>query len=124
MGISRALWRWMPPVLYLAVVLRISLIPTVPKPAFVGLDKLEHIAEFAALGVLLARDGRGGPDSRTRLTLIIVGLLAAAVDELIQAGVVGRHSSVWDFLADSVGVMIGVRFGPRLWRWNPMRRFA
>lgn len=95
---------------------RISLEPVVPAPTFWGADKILHATEFFLLGSLLVR--AAGPSGRSRIAWLVLGIgaLAAAGDEWIQRSVPGRSSSVYDWLADLVGVGIAVLAAPRLWR--------
>ena len=67
--------------------------------------KLAHFTEFCILGGLLRirwrEESRGGP------VPFLLGLLAAAVDETIQA-FTGRTSSVFDVWIDFSGVSAGI----------------
>ncbi len=124
MGFHSLAWRWAPPVLYLALVFLVSRSPTVPATGIYGLDKLIHFTEFAVLGLLLAR-AAGRPTSwRGWILMLVVGFISGAIDELIQSGVPGRCSSIWDFTADAAGVTAGVCGGHRFWKLRPVRRLA
>lgn len=70
------------------------------------LRKLAHFAEFAVLGLLLARlhqllQKNGG-------NALIWGTLAACVDETIQMFVPGRGPGIQDVAIDACGVMTGM----------------
>ena len=78
------------------------------------LRKLAHTAEYALLGVLLARaTGRTGP-------ALLLGTLYAVSDEIHQTFVPGRIGSPLDVAIDTVGVAVGVA----LWQLSRTRRFA
>ena len=76
----------------------------------VGVDKLVHASLFAALAVT----GRWAGVSRVVLAPALV--LYGAVSELIQ-GVIGRDAAVGDWLADVVGVLLGLL----VWQWLARR---
>jgi len=67
-------------------------------------DKLEHFGAFALLSVL-ARLGWPGRDWRQ-----VAGILVAfgAMIELTQSVSPGRHPDVYDWLADAIGVAVGL----------------
>jgi VanZ family protein len=75
-------------------------IPLFPPP----FDKAAHFGYFLAMG-LLAFAGLG---ARFWWTAIPVLIAIGAADELHQLTVPGRHGSVWDFVADAVGVAVAV----------------
>ena len=76
-----------------------------------GIDKVIHLVEFAVLGVLVARAlGKAWPETRgLRLFLITATFVACygVSDEVHQAWVPGRSSSVYDALADTMGGCLG-----------------
>jgi VanZ family protein len=68
-----------------------------------GVDKLVHLSLFAALAVT----GRWAGVRREVLAVLLV--LYAAVSELLQSlDVLSRSTSVADWLADVVGVLVGL----------------
>ena len=76
-----------------------------PPPAPVGSDKLVHFIAFAALAFPLARTGRFG------LLPVFVGASAfGGAIELIQPSF-NRSADVNDWIADVVGVIIGIGLG-------------
>jgi VanZ family protein len=116
-ALPRALSLWLPVVLWAGLIFALSSIPNFGT-GLGGWDlvlrKTAHAAEFAVLGLLLARAlGR-------ELLALLLGIAYAATDELHQAFVPGRHGSVWDVLLDSVGVALGIlllrRFRAVKWR--------
>ena len=75
-------------------------------PAPFGVDKLIHGSLFAAL----ALTGRWAGVGRAVLAPVLV--LYAAGSEVIQ-GAIGRDAAVGDWLADVVGILLGVL----VWQW-------
>jgi len=78
------------------------------QPFAVGLlpppwDKIAHTAVYLVLGILLRCSLRLSLAISLVLTLAVGGL-----DEWHQAFIPGRLSSIGDWLADSVGAMLGV----------------
>lgn len=76
-----------------------------PPPAPEGSDKLVHLIAFAALAFPLARTGRIG------LLPVFIGASAfGSVIELVQPSF-NRSADVNDWLADIVGVILGIGCG-------------
>ena len=76
-----------------------------PPPAPEGSDKLVHLVTFAALAFPLARTGRFG------LLPVFVGASAfGGAIELIQPSF-NRSADVSDWVADVVGVVLGIGLG-------------
>ena len=76
-----------------------------PPPAPEGSDKLVHFVAFAALAFPLARTGRFG------LLPVFIGASAfGGIIELIQPSF-NRSADVNDWVADVVGVIIGIGLG-------------
>ena len=76
-------------------------------------DKLVHASLFAILGALGMR-GWLQADQRWRVLAFLLGL--GVVTEALQALVPGRSASIWDWLADAIGVLLGIGFGTRVIR--------
>ena len=102
---------WLPVLLYVTVILTLSAQPYLQNPLkFHNSDKLCHLLEYGGLGILLARALRG--TMRVRIALfaammaIGVGSLIGAGDEYFQSFIPGRESSVFDWMADTLGVML------------------
>lgn len=76
--------------------------------AVAGLDKVVHVAVFAAVGTSAVLAG-------ARAGLVLMLLLGhAVVSELVQAGLLTQRSGdPWDVVADAVGAALGVALG--LW---------
>jgi VanZ family protein len=94
-------------------------------PSFVGLfsDKVLHIAEYAVLGGLCYRAFRWGTNESWQpwagpLAVLLTALYGIS-DEVHQSFVPFRESSWLDWLADSIGAVLGaaaIHRVPRLWR--------
>ena len=73
-----------------------------------GADKWVHGGLFAVLGCLGALAWRG---VRARPALLLVLVFLGALTEWLQAYVPGRSMSAADWLADSVGALLGLGLG-------------
>ena len=105
MPASRALFLWLPVIVWAAVIFTFSSIPSLGTGLGswdVVLRKLAHAAEFGVLGALLYRALRHEP------LAILLGSAYAVTDEVHQAFVSGRHGSPVDWLIDTLGVVAGV----------------
>jgi VanZ family protein len=104
-ALPRALSLWLPVVLWAGLIFGLSSIPDLGT-GLGGWDlvlrKTAHAAEFAVFGFLLVRA------FGQELPAVAAGIAYAASDEVHQSFVPGRLGSVWDFLLDSVGVVLGV----------------
>jgi VanZ family protein len=114
---EKVLLYWVPVVGYAALIFYLSSLPKPHEqlPAFVrdlG-DKLLHLVEYGILGVLGYRAFRwaSGPRGAASAVLlaIIAGSIYGATDELHQAFVPMREASVLDWVADTIGSVIGAR---------------
>ena len=76
-------------------------------------DKLVHASLFAILGAL-GRRGWLQADQHWRVLAFLLGL--GVVTEALQSLVPGRSASIWDWLADAIGVLLGFGFGTRVVR--------
>ncbi|MCP4583513.1 MAG: hypothetical protein GY839_18040 [candidate division Zixibacteria bacterium] len=89
----------------------ISVLPT-EIPDFNLRDKLVHFVEFAFFGILLWRSVaqwrlplRG---SKMLILALSVGIIYAASDEVHQFYVPGRDGNIMDWIADAIGLAVGV----------------
>jgi VanZ family protein len=62
-------------------------------------------------------------ERKARLASAVLGSFYGMTDELHQLFVPGRTCDVWDWTADTLGVVLGIVIVPRLWRWY-LRRAA
>jgi len=96
-----------PATLAVALILTVAMLWPMdrPPPAPEGGDKLVHLAAFAALAFPLARTGRFG------LLPVFIGASAfGGAIELIQPSF-NRGADINDWVADVVGVALGIGFG-------------
>jgi len=113
---------FIPAVLYYAVIYFLSSRPQIPiAPLFPLQDKVFHIFLFAGFGFCLFYGLARIKRTRKRRSLfhifIVIGIVAAALDEFHQAFVPGRSADLADIAADVLGILAGwlfVRFLLRL----------
>jgi len=101
--------RWA--LLYAALIIALSSIPghSMPRVELLSQDKLIHLAEYAIFSILVARavQGRTAVPGRIFLATFIACTLFGLMDEGYQALIPGRDASLLDWLADTLGVLIG-----------------
>jgi VanZ family protein len=103
-------------VLYMAFIFGLSSVSLPPRLAPDLSDKLEHVALYFGLGVLLVRALAGGWSRRVTLrlaaTAALVGSLYGMTDELHQYFVPMRELDLFDVVADAAGSVLasGVLF--------------
>ena len=82
-----------------------------------GVDKVVHLALFAAL----AASGRWAGVGARALAVLLLGY--AAVSEVVQGlPAIGRSTSLADWVADAVGVLIGMALWELASRRSPVPR--
>jgi len=116
------LWYWMPVLVYASTIFFLSAQshPEEQLPDFIFLefsDKLLHAVEYAVFAVLCLRAARAAGGPRLARHAILFAIVAASLygltDELHQSFVPPREASGWDWLADTVGAVIGAAGGSR-----------
>jgi VanZ family protein len=120
----RALWRWVPALLWAAAIFALSAQPDLPRAPLSLLDlllkKSAHLAEYAVLAVLLHHAlGPLSRGQRARLALAwALAVLYAVSDEVHQSFVPGRTATPVDVVVDGVGALLGLalRMAARQWR--------
>jgi len=89
-------------------------------------DKLAHAAEYGGLGLFLTVGFVGTLSGTKRrwvtFLAILAGVAIGALDEIYQFTVPGRCSDFRDWIADSVGVVIGNRIAVGFYRWRAGER--
>ena len=109
---SRRWLAFLPPLAYAAVIFALSSqsrpLPFLPDE-FLLHDKLLHALEYSVLGALLVLSLRlAGLRPRTALLVaVLLGSLYGATDEIHQSFVPGRDAAVLDWVADTLGVILG-----------------
>lgn len=107
-------WYKLPAILYSILIFVLSSFPLKDFPAVpvAEFDKLIHFIEYAIFGIFLMlafTNMRSVKVVRSAIVIsLIVGICYAGTDEIHQWFVPGRNSSIFDFIADAVGVVIGV----------------
>jgi hypothetical protein len=104
--VTATLRRWLPAVLWAAVLFAVSSQPRLPMDLGGGLDKGAHFGAYAVLGTLLAHAlyGRAGG----LILPLLLGSTVGALDEVYQSTVPGRATEVMDWVADTLGAVTGV----------------
>jgi VanZ family protein len=103
--VQSPLARWLPVVLWAAVIFAFSSVPDLGTGLGTWdlvLRKLGHAFEYAILGALLLRALGNAPAA------LALGAAYAASDELHQHFVAGRQAALTDVVIDSIGVTVGV----------------
>lgn len=70
-------------------------------------DKVMHLVAYAVLGLLLAK-GWPPRSGRDYLSIAIAASGYGLLDEFHQSFVPGRFASIYDWIADSAGVFLGL----------------
>ncbi|MEX1357159.1 MAG: VanZ family protein [Gaiellaceae bacterium] len=112
MALRRVASAWLPVVAWAGVIFAVSSIPALGTGLGVWdlvLRKLAHIAEYAVLGLLLAR-------AAAVLPAFALGLAYAVTDEVHQAFVAGRQGGARDVAGDARGLRTGPGVHRRLAR--------
>lgn len=84
----------------------------IPQPDVPLWDKWIHFAEYAVLGFLLMRNLTTESVQKLKKNAVLVtfffGTFYGASDEIHQYFVPGRHCDFMDFIADTLGILIGI----------------
>jgi len=101
---------WLPVLVYVTLIFTLSAQPYLKPPIRfpVMSDKIYHLGEYGVFGLLLSRAVRASlrvplPIAAAMMTLAL-GVLIGAADETFQSFIPGRESSIYDLLADTIGV--------------------
>ena len=113
---GQMLWYWMPVALYAGAIFFLSSQshPEEQLPSFLlkdVSDKVLHTVEYAVLGGLCYRAFRWGLSGQVAARALIIAIVTASLygvtDEVHQLFVPFRESSWQDWLADTIGAVIG-----------------
>ena len=77
-----------------------------PKVSLLTWDKLIHLIEYFILGILVMKS-MNQVSAKMLFYVIPFGIIFGIMDEYLQSFILGRYSSGWDVLADTIGVAIG-----------------
>ncbi|MDH3627487.1 MAG: VanZ family protein [Acidobacteriota bacterium] len=111
MSILQRLWLWAPVVLFMAYVLSLQGDEDLP---FVDSlwDKGVHFGAFCLFGFLCLRATHGGlrrlPAARPTWIAAAIAISFGVIDEWRQVYLPGRYASVYDSVADALGVLLSV----------------
>ena len=84
----------------------LAILPATPGPdQLLGLDKLEHMAAFAALTVLIRC---GWPDAPRWLSAIGALGFGVVIEAVQSLDFIGRTPSMTDMIANALGVALGL----------------
>ncbi|MBL1433449.1 MAG: hypothetical protein COC09_06145 [Gammaproteobacteria bacterium] len=83
--------------------------------AFTGLDKIQHFIAYGMLAFLLAKAMTSHFSWKSMLVIVMAVVLLGVCDELYQATIANRTSSISDVVADGVGAVAGFLAA---WRWQ------
>jgi len=114
--------RWLPPILWAAVILLLTSIPVPQTVSVPSGDKLAHLILYGVLGFLSVRAAWKPEASTWTLVVVLLAIAAfAAIDELHQGVVADRTPDHLDWYADVVGATLGgIIASARLsWRERP-----
>ena len=115
-GTLQMLWYWMPLALYAGTIFFLSAQPHPEEhlPSFLFKevsDKVLHTLEYAVLGALCYRAFRWGLNDLVAARALVIAIITASLygvtDEVHQLFVPFRESSWLDWLADTIGAVIG-----------------
>ena len=93
---------------YMLLILCISEIPanSIPSLGFQHADKVAHFLEYSILGILAVHSFI--PKKGYQLFYIIFsGFVFGVFDEWWQSFISDRHTSLFDLLADNIGMLVG-----------------
>jgi VanZ family protein len=87
-----------------------STLPVLPK-GILGFDKFQHCIAYLALAGTFAfwftPAQRRFHRLRTFLLIVLISSLYGVIDEIHQAFVPYRNCNVWDWIADTIGALLG-----------------
>jgi VanZ family protein len=113
MAMKSFLRYWLPLLAYcLLIFIQSSSSEPVELPGIPQIDKLLHAGGYSLLGILFYRAYRSRWPDASGWAMANVSLLSGSfygmTDEIHQYFVPGRSADPWDWLADTIGVMLGV----------------
>jgi VanZ family protein len=102
---------WLPLLGYVGLIFTLSAQPYLQGPLhFHNADKLEHLCEYGGLGLLLIAMLRASNPARPVIISVLLavacGMAIGAADENFQRLTPGRSCDLYDWFADSTGVIL------------------
>lgn len=117
--------RWLPALLWAAAVFTASAqTQLVELPWVLGWDKLQHCAAYALGGAALAYALRARANGGWPWLAAALGSLYGVSDEIHQRFVHGRSSDWRDWVADTLGVLLGIFLYRTYLSWRGRRAAA
>lgn len=106
---------YLPLTIYWITIIVVTTIPTSIKPHFGHQDKIHHLLAFILLSSLLQlalhfQDYFEKFKKSHATFAIIIASIYGAVNEITQLFIPGRYGDIFDWIADVIGVLIGVFF--------------
>lgn len=108
-------FKWkLPAIIYSVLIFLVSSLPQerMIKVEIWNFDKIEHLVEYSFYGILMmlafATSKSDRVPKHAAFFSIVVGILFSATDEIHQHFVPGRTCSIFDLLADTIGIFLGV----------------
>lgn len=109
--------RWLPAILWMAVIFYLSSRSQLPRPrsdeANFVLRKSAHFASYALLALLYLR-GLGGMDTKRRWIALLLAAAYAVSDEYHQSWIPQREPKATDVLIDTAGAAVGLIVAPAI----------
>lgn len=108
----------------IAVAVGIFIVSSIPQTAlpplqFDFIDKIIHFAVFLIFGLSLILafypEHRNQSSFKAVVIILVIGLLYSAIDEFHQFFVPGRSCDIFDWIADSIGVVTSLVFRGLIW---------
>jgi len=110
----RSFWLKIPAIVYSLIIFTLSSLPQEKVPAIEiwNFDKVLHLIEYTIYGIFLSLAFASAEHEKVARRAIplslLTGLLFAITDELHQYFVPGRFCSIYDWLADAIGIGLGI----------------
>ena len=118
---GRLLWIWGPPALYVGLIYALSAMsrPFEAIARCLPSDKMAHFVEYIILGLLLSRALHFASPASQAVGTIGFGAVYGLTDEWHQSFVPGRSCDIMDWVADVLGVTVGLL----VWVWYARRQW-
>lgn len=99
-------YRFIPVLIYSMLIYYLSSLPSenIPDSGIINQDIFLHLIEYSIYGLLISF----AFTRKIYILPVVIGVIFAGSDELHQMMVPTRFASVWDWLVDVAGVVLGV----------------